>query len=917
MRTAIAITLLALCVQAAGQNLQLTGDVLDEKAQPLPSAVAVLLDPADSTLLYFSVAGNNGKFELRNVKRGNYVLQVSLLGFNTLYRKLSVPLQDGENIGSLMLTQKTFNIGEVSVNADRIPMRIRKDTIEYDAKAYKVKTDGVAEDLIRKLPGMEVDRAGNIKAMGEDVENVLVDGKEFFGNDPKVATRNLPADAIEKVQLFDRQSDESRFTGIDDGQRNPTLNIQLDKDKKNGIFGDVTGGYGTGNRGEASGKLYRFSQKKQFAALGMINNVNKFGFSLGDYINFSGGLSSFSPGGGHVMLTKESTFPVNFGQPVYGTGTNGAAGLNFSVSKSQDNRVFFSYLGNGSGRKISESSKTWNYLPDGSYRVDEAKNEVTGDSTHRFNFGVRKRFGEKQNLIINGGLSLNSSSNPMNSTAEGFMNDVMVNSIDRNTSETLSMLSGNTDASYQLKLWEGKTIFRLSGRAGYSGNNTNSRFLNNTRIINPYVSTVTNQFYNLRSDVQDYSGSAAITQRVSRRSSIDLSVAAGYTSDNLRRRQGDIEGGMIPDSSLSPDFIKTEKYIRPGLTWKLSTAKSQVTLAITSPIGSYTTVLNDDRGKNTDYFYLTPRASWEYAYRSGRRLMAEYNTSVNTPGASQLLPVVNNINTLSLFYGNRDLKPEYVHNAGITWWLFDQFSFTTLLAGLNMSYTANAIGYERSVNDNSGQIISLLNLRDRWTAGGNIDFSTPIKPLGIKINLSLNENYNKGLSMVNGRENLNSSLTHRISLTVDNRKKDRWDIETGSAITITDSKYSIRESLNNVYQDLSWFGDIRYTPGSHFSMMASADITSYSAKTFNESRLIPLLGAEVSYSFMKNQRGILTLTGTDLLNRNKGIERTGDMNFLVERRSSMLGRYIMLSFKYRLNKFGNNSGGINIQIKKR
>ena len=158
------------------------------------------------------------------------------------------------------------------------------------------------EDLLRKLPGLEVDRSGNIKAMGEDVKNVLVDGKEFFGNDPKVATRNLPADAINKVQLFDKKTDESQFTGIDDGERNQTLNLVLDEGKKAGVFGDVVAGAGTGSHVEAGAKIYRFTDKIQFAGLGMFNNINQFGFSLGDYINFSGGISALSSGSG-ITLT--------------------------------------------------------------------------------------------------------------------------------------------------------------------------------------------------------------------------------------------------------------------------------------------------------------------------------------------------------------------------------------------------------------------------------------------------------------------------------------------------------------------------------------------------------------------------------------------------------------------------------------
>ena len=917
MRTVIALALLAISWTTYGQNLQLTGEILDDKAQPLPSATAVLLNPSDSTFLYFAITGNNGRFEMRNIKKGDYLLQISLLGFNTIYKQISLPNEKGDDLGTQIMIPKVFNINEVTVSADRIPMRIKRDTIEYDAKAFKVKPDGVAEDLIKKLPGMEVDRSGNIKAMGEDVKNVLVDGKEFFGNDPKVATRNLPADAIKKVQLFDKETDESQFTGIDDGERNPTINIMLDDNKKSGIFGDVTGGAGTESRADASAKIYRFTKKSQFAALGMYNNINRYGFSFGDLINFSGGMQSLSTGGGHVVLGGDNSFPVNFGQPVYGKGSNGAAGLNFSVSKSKSDRFFISYLGNGSKRNLPETSVTTSFVPDGSFRTDESKNQVRRDTAHRLNFGLRKLIGEKQNLIVNGGVSYSSSSNPLNSLSGSFLNGAQVNSLQRTTSELKSGLSVNADASYLLKINEGKTIFKASGRVNYSGNDENSRYYNEVQFYNPYSAEVSNLFYNLRSDLGNYSGTFSVTQRTTKTSFADLSITGGYTSDALNRRQGDAEDGMIPISNLSPDFIKTEKFIRPGLTWKLSTTKSQLSFGLLGSLGTYETVLNDDAGQTNNYAYFTPRVSWEYEYRSGRRLMAGYNTSVSTPGASRLMPVVNNINSLSLFYGNRDLKPEFNHNARLTWWLFDQFSFTTLLAGVNMTYTHDKIGNERTVDANLGQVISLINVKNDWSAGGDVDFSTPFKALGIKINLALSEQFNRGLSVINTIENINSSMTHRISLTLDNRKKDKWDIETGSTVTITDTRYSVQDALNNVYSDISWFTEIRYTPNVHFNFMTSADITNYSAKTFKESHLIPLLGAEINYYFLKNQRGVLTLAGVDLLNRNSGLMRTSELTYLVERRSSMLGRYIMLSLKYRLNKVGDNKGGIDVQVKRR
>ena len=280
----------------------------------------------------------------------------------------------------------------------------------------------------------------------------------------------------------------------------------------------------------------------------------------------------------------------------------------------------------------------------------------------------------------------------------------------------------------------------------------------------------------------------SFTQKITRQSFIDLSLATRYSSEDLNRKQGDISEELIPTDSLSPVFKKTERYFHPGLTWKYATEKSLVSVALSGYIGSFNTFLRNIDSKMTRYFFLSPRASWEFNYKSGRRLMIDYLSGMNTPGADQMIPTVNNLNPLALFYGNRELRPEYYHDMRISWWLFDQFSFTTLLAALNTKYTLNKINYSSSVDENLRQILSPVNVRDDWNTDADIDFSTPLRPLGIKIDLALSEGYNRGRTIINGTENINTNVNHKISLTLENRKKTHWDVETGSTFTLTQFK---------------------------------------------------------------------------------------------------------------------------------
>ena len=391
-----------LYARLSGQTHSLSGTLYDNEVRPLTSGTVVLLNPADSTLEFFGVTNQQGQFLIRNIKEGNYLLQASFIGFHSLYSPIKIPREKGFDLGDLILKPMPVDLAGAEVVGEAVPLGISGDTIIYNAAAFKTKPDAVTEDLLKQLPGIEVDRAGNIKALGEDVNQLYVDGKEFFGSDPKVATRNIPADAIHQVQVYDKKSDDAEFTGIDDGTRDKTVNLKLRKDRKKGVFGDVLGGYGTGNHYKASGKAYHFTDKIQVAGLGMINNVNEYGFSFNDYLDFSGGMKAMMGGGGSAQIKIESdnSFPINFGQPVNGLVTSGAGGLNFSHSTSKHNRTYISYLINGSDKLLEQSTRTEHYVEGGAYTTDSDKEERTNDLAHRFNFGLRRRIDSTHNLIL-------------------------------------------------------------------------------------------------------------------------------------------------------------------------------------------------------------------------------------------------------------------------------------------------------------------------------------------------------------------------------------------------------------------------------------------------------------------------------------------------------------------------------------
>ena len=918
-RLFLGLLLTAMLVQSNGQSGSLKGRLFDEQARPLASGTIVLLNPIDSTLEFFAISNGSGTFEIRNIREGTYLLQASFVGFKAFYSPLNIPRPEGSNVGDIILQAAPEGLVGAEVVGEAVPLQIHGDTIEYNAAAFKTRPDAMTEELLKKLPGVEVDRAGNIKALGEDVSTLYVDGKEFFGSDPTIATRNIPADAIDKVQVYDKKSDAAEFTGIDDGTRNKTVNLELKEEHKKGVFGDVLAGYGTDQHYKAAAKAYRFTDKVQMAGLGMINNVNEYGFSFSDYMNFKGGISAMTGGGGSVQMTfgDDGELPINFGQPLDGLTSSGAGGLNFSYSTSKHNRNYISYLINGSDKDLERSTYTERYLEDGQYTTDEQLEQQAGDLSHRINFGLRRRIDSTHNLIVEGNVGLMYGDLHSLGETQNFQSDQLVNHLLSDRAEFSDRLSGNMNTTYYRMVGKNHSALKLNAKGAFSKAMDEISIDNQTNVFPGMDPELFNQFQDNRSDLLRLSFLLSYTQKIGKGLYLDPVLRLGGIREELDRVQGPLENGQVPVDSVSPSFAKDYRWLRPGLTMRWNTKKSQLALGMNVESGILETSLNEGTYPRSDYLFFMPVFSWDYARQTGRKLSISYASSVNAPTVRQLLPVINYLNPLSLYHGNPGLQPEQSHSLGAHWLIFDQFSMTSLMMMWQAGYTHHKINWATTVSDELVQISTLENVDWDYQAGFSADFSTPIRRLGIKINLKAAENWNRGLSLVNGLDNAYHSLNQDYSLSVSNRKKNIWDVVSGVSVSLTQSWYDIQESLDTRYFDASWFADLRFTPNENWNFECSADLTNYSDLAREESIQVPLLRAEISHFFLANKRGVLTLSAHDLLDRNQNVARLSELNYLRETRSNTIGRYFMLSFKYRLNKFAKNGGGIEVDVHRR
>ncbi len=373
-------------------------------------------------------------------------------------------------------------------------------------------------------------------------------------------------------------------------------------------------------------------------------------------------------------------------------------------------------------------------------------------------------------------------------------------------------------------------------------------------------------------------------------------------TENYRRDEGILNTQNEFVEIAIPGFSTQELFARPALSFQRNTQKSQLNLEVAALASQFEKVLNDQTFEKPNYLYWLPGFRFQSDYKSGRRISIRYQTNVNLPDANQLFPAVDSINQLAIYQGNIDLEPEYSHNVNLSWSLFDQFSFTSLFIRLNGVYTKDKISWSQSINDTFIKVTSPLNVDNDYRVSSYIDFTTPIRSLGLNINIKSTESWNREIVFINEKENINTNFIHNLSLNFDNRNKDKWAVRVGGSISLTDARFSVAESQNNVFFNTNYYADVRFTPSKRWNIEADANIINYNARSFDEAVSVPLVRASINYFFLQAEQASITLTGFDLLNQLIGFQRIGTTNYLLQREWNTLGRYVMVTVGWRIRE---------------
>jgi len=899
---------------AYGQKYSIKGQLTDTLNAPLASATVLLLSASDSSLVNFSVSDPKGYFEIKNVSKRDLLIKVSYIGFRSHTTRVKFP--DNSYVvdfGKLFLEPVSSELEAIEIAAERAPVTVKRDTIEFNAGSFKTKENAVVEDLLKKLPGVEVDQDGNVTAQGEQVKKVTVDGKIFFGTDPKLATRNLPADAVDKVQVFDKKSDQAAFSGIDDGQKEKTINLELKEEKRNGAFGTMMAGAGTDGRSQGRASLNRFTKSRQLSFLGMGNNINEKGFSMDDYMNFTGGSQQMMGGGAvrmQVSNDNQNGVPLNFGNRANGIMTSYAAGLNMNNEFSKKTELNGSYFFNYLEHQKDQSTLRENFLPNGSYTFSQNSKQMNDNFNHRVNTTFEQKLDSMNSLKLTAGMSYNETDTHVNSFSETMTGDGTL----YNTSETVSLSSGSTASVNASLLWRHK--FNKKGRTfstnfqfGFSDADREGSLLSENNFFVPEDSTVELHQLNAQSTVyRTHGGTFSFTEPLGKRRYLEANYSFRQNLNDVDRDVHDVNSGEpIFNDGLSNEYNSDYQYHRAGVNYRI--AKNNYNFVVGSSVQQ--TRLQGEMKLteiNRTFENILPTLRFNYDFSNSKHLRFDYETLVQEPGIQQLQPVVDNSDPLNLYVGNPNLRPAYSQDWRLNFMTFDPATFVNFFSFIDVNYVTNAIVNAQSVNERLVRITRPVNVGSTLRVNSNANLGFPVDKLKSRFSFGANYRRERSLALLDDRENEINQQTYGGTVRYSYRYKEVLDISLSGDLDRQLTSYEFNQP-DQSFINKTYNADCNISFLKNYQFSGNFEYLVYESESTNFSQSIPLLNLSVSRFVLKNKAGELKMAVNNLLDKALGVNQTASVNYLERQSTNSLGRYIMLSFTYSLNKQLNPMGG--------
>lgn len=911
-------------------------DTIDK--QPVSGATITILERKDSSLVSFTMTGNDGRFELKGIANGNYRLLISHVNYHN--RNIFFTISDSSktaDLGNVTMNDKTKVLEEVVLENEAPPVTLIGDTVQYNAGSFKTQPNASVEQLLKKLPGVKVDKDGTIKAQGEKVTKVLVDGKEFFGNDPKIATKNLPADAVDKVQVYDKQSDQAQLTGFEDGNYEKTINLKLKKDKKKGVFGKVNAGVGNKERYEGKFNVNSFKGARQFSAIGMGNNTNAEGFSFMDILNFTGELARMQQGGGgniNINVSGEDAAAMGLNMGGRNSGINTAAGTGLNYNNIIGTKLDFqsNYFYNRFNPKQESHIQRQYFFPTTYYYDQNAYSDNISNS-HRLNLNALYQIDSMNSIRITPSFSYQKTDNQSQTDYQRLAeNKMLTNDGFSNTTSSSEGYNFRNDIIWRKKFAKRGRTFSLSLQTSLNESD-GAGSLSSVNSLYDLTGSLQlrdtlNQQSNTQSDLKGYNARAVYTEPVWRRSLLEFSVGNSNTISTSQKQTWDYNKGNGKfdqlNNQLTNDFENTYGYTTAGIRMRTQKKKYNYSFGATwqraELQGKITNGVKDSIiGKS--FTNILPTARLQYNFTRFKSLTLNYSTSTNQPSMTQLQPVPDNSNPLYIREGNPDLRQEFNHSVQANLQLISPYKNKNLFVNLSARATENKISNYDSINLQTGVRKSKpANVNGVYNLNSNISYSMPVRFVKGNIEISSGSGFSQNKQLLNDQSgnvviNTIKTLTLGPDIRLDMNPTDKLSFALSAGINYNKTRYSVASVPSNEYlsQEYNASIDWELPKGFFFATDFMYTINSQRAAGFNVK--VPLWNASISKQMLKYNRGELKFSARDLLDKNIGISRNTNNSFVEDSRVLTLRQFFLLSFTYSLSKTGlNNAGGSGMRI---
>ena len=888
----------------------------------LENASILLLRKSDSLLVKHVRSNAEGKFNLDKLDSGKFLLMITRPAYADYVDE--VQLKNGEitDLNEVYMTLKSQLLQEIVVSG-RKAMRMKGDTVEYKADSFYMKPGSTVEDLLKKLPGIQVDKDGKITAQGESVGKVLVDGEEFFSDDPTIVTKNLQSDVVDKVQVYDKKSDQATFTGIDDGQKTKTIDLKLKEDKKKGYFGKLSLGSDGGDFWNNNGMFNAFRKKRKFSVYGIMSSTGKTGLDWNENMNYGGnsGMESGVSDDGGMYISFNGGDDGFDGGSYYGEGfpKSWNAGLHYS-NKWNDDKLHFNlnYQFNKLSTDASGSTQSQYILPDTLYYVNETGHSLNIRQRNRADGIYEIQLDSLSSLKITAGGNIGNTQSLNQYYTESLGQDsVAVNNSRRQTSSV-----GDNHAFYSTALYkkkfkkQGRTLSILA-RQNYTDVQSDGFLLADTRYFSDGTlvreDTIDQKKIN-GNTVHSFNGKVTYTEPLSKRALLEFNYLFNNDHrESLRQTYQNTGGGKYDEllDSLSNDYGFNVLTHSAGINYRYAKPKT-ISFSFGGNISQAIYTRRDlkvDTSVKYDYINVYPQGNVNLNLGQSGSIRFNYFGNTQAPTIEQIQPLIDNTDPLNIHIGNTNLNQAFRHRMYLSYNSFKLLSERYIWASLNYSFIQNDFSTRNFVDSLGRKVYQPVNVDGNYNVNLYMNYSTKLKKSGVHLGFNVQGGKNRNTNFVNTEKNTTKSYNLGAGPSVSYEKEKKFRFWVNFNFTQNYSVSSIRPDVTTSYLTQEHRADVTVFLPWKFEFNSDVNfLLRQKTSVFDNNNNSILWNARIERKLFKDEQVRIGFSANDMLNQNIGFQRQITSNFISERTYTTFKRYFMLTFSWNFSKNGKPQG---------